>query len=373
MGKKAVNLLIHTMLITFTLLMAVFTVLAMFGAVTSPENCGFMALLALGLPGLLIVDLLLAVYWAFRRRLLLLLPLLCLAANYEYYPRVFQLPSREVPAAREGAPRLKVAAYNVNYFRYDENMTNTVSFMSHFMKQEKVDVLCIQEFAEHKELYPIDSIAAAFDLPYRALGVNSVGYNDLAVLSRYPLTGANRMIFKDSPNSAMWVDVMVDGGPVRVINAHLQTTSVNWEKDDLQRQIALGTAEDQARAAIRMSNIMTTNFRRRAMQADHIKQMVDTTSIPVVLCGDINDTPSSYVYNVLTGGGALFTDKPRLKDGFLEAGKGYAYTYHNLKRILRIDYVIHTPDLRGVEYSSPNLNWSDHNPVVMDLQLPIND
>ncbi len=361
MGRKAVNLLIHTMLIIFTLITVAVTAMAIMGEKTNPSENGFMALMALVLPGLLMTNLALVIYWICRRRWWFLLPALALGANYEYYPRVFQWPSRELPQAQADAVTLKVATYNVNYFSYDERLENTVSFIAGFLAENDVDVICFQEFASKKEFTP-DSIASALRMPYFAMGKNSVGYRDLAIFSRYPIENAHMMIFQGSANSAMWGDLNVDGQKVRLMNAHLQTTSVNWEKDDLQRQLALGTTEDQARAAIRISNIMKTNFRRRASQAAHITAVMDTTRMPLIYCGDTNDTPSSFVYSTLVGEGKRI-------DGFTQAGRGYAYTFHSMKKLLRIDYILYTPQLRGLDYYSPYCRWSDHNPVVMELTL----
>ena len=59
-----------------------------------------------------------------------------------------------------------------------------------------------------------------------------------------------------------------------------------------------------------------------------------------------------------------------LKDGFRTAGNGYMYTYRYAKRMLRIDYIFHSPSLKGIEYYSPDLDLcSDHNPVIMEVEI----
>ncbi len=362
MGKKAINLLAHTVMIILTVILAVFTVMALRGAAINPNDNGFYALMALGMPVLLGANVLMAIYWIFRKRFWFVVPLAMLGINYEYYPRVFQWPSKEQEARAQGdSSAFTVATYNVNYFRFDK-IEKTLEQVGYFMQKNEVDLVCFQEFSSSPK-FTVDSIAQSLGLPYYALGKNSTGYNDLAIFSRYPLSNKHAVIFKGSPNSAMWADVKVDGRMIRVINAHLQTTSVNWEKDDLQRQLALGTTEDQARAAIRISNIMKKNFRLRAFQVNRITELMDTTGMPVIYCGDTNDTPSSYAYSQLIGGGKRI-------DGFIQAGNGYAYTFHSMKKLLRIDYIFYTPEIRGIGYYSPYRMWSDHNPVIMQLELP---
>jgi endonuclease/exonuclease/phosphatase (EEP) superfamily protein YafD len=86
---------------------------------------------------------------------------------------------------------------------------------------------------------------------------------------------------------------------------------------------------------------------------------VDESPYPLVVCGDFNDTPASYTYRKIKGG---------LEDSFVAAGKGYAYTYRYLRRLLRIDYLFYSRDIfKATGYNSPDLEYSDHKPVIVTL------
>ncbi len=49
------------------------------------------------------------------------------------------------------------------------------------------------------------------------------------------------------------------------------------------------------------------------------------------------------------------------------------YTYRGVKGLMRIDYILHSQELKGVDYYSPNYRWSDHNPVIMEMVFPKNE
>lgn len=363
MGKKAVGLLFYALMVAVMLLNIVFTIIAMQGSTVSPEQNGFVALMALALPVLLIVNLGFVIYWVLRLRWWFVLPLAMLVANYRYYPSIYQIRCKaDLVTKVNPAQKLRVAQYNINYFSAGQ-FSETISEVAWTLRDRRIDVVCFQEFAHNKEFTP-DSMARIFGLPYFSLGHNSEGYEDLAIFSRYPLSNAHSMIFQKLPSSAMWADMNVKGQSVRIFTAHMQSTSINQEKGDLQRQLALAGTVEQARAAIRISNIMKYNFRRRAAQAHQITAAIDTASMPVIFCVDANDTPSSYVYNTLT------TGKQQLVDGFKESGKGYAYTFRSMKKLLRIDYIFHSRDLKAIEYVSPNQGNSDHDPVFSTILLP---
>lgn len=109
------------------------------------------------------------------------------------------------------------------------------------------------------------------------------------------------------------------------------------------------------KAAGRLLWDMKENFRKRAEQADYIAEEIRRSPYPVVVCGDFNDTPASYTYHRMKGA---------LTDGFRDAGKGYQYTFRQLKRIWRIDYIFYSDELKGISYDSPDTPYSDHKMVV---------
>ena len=78
----------------------------------------------------------------------------------------------------------------------------------------------------------------------------------------------------------------------------------------------------------------------------------------MVLCGDFNDVPYSYVYNVLKG---------QLVDGFRECGSGWMYTYRGGMKKFRIDYIFFDPSFKGVNYYKRELTYSDHFPVFCKI------
>jgi endonuclease/exonuclease/phosphatase (EEP) superfamily protein YafD len=78
----------------------------------------------------------------------------------------------------------------------------------------------------------------------------------------------------------------------------------------------------------------------------------------MVLTGDFNDTPISYTYNRLTR---------ILKDSFDEAGSGIGSTYRGPLFGLRIDYVMHSSELKARSYKTSEAGYSDHRPVIVQF------
>ena len=77
-----------------------------------------------------------------------------------------------------------------------------------------------------------------------------------------------------------------------------------------------------------------------------------------IICGDFNDVPYSFVYNMMLGD---------MVDGFKECGSGWMSTYRGNKNV-RIDYIFHDESLKGLTYYKQELSYSDHYPVYMKLE-----
>lgn len=156
------------------------------------------------------------------------------------------------------------------------------------------------------------------------------------------------------------VDVILNTDTIRLLNNHLQTTSVSQNRKKWERELAADNTRREAQAVQDAAETLHENFVKRAFQTDSICQLVTASPHPVLVCGDFNSLPSSYTYHRLS---------ESLKDGFKTGGHGYMYTYRYGKRMLRIDYAFHSPELECIDYYSPNLDLcSDHNPVILTVK-----
>lgn len=63
----------------------------------------------------------------------------------------------------------------------------------------------------------------------------------------------------------------------------------------------------------------------------------------------------------------LFVDNVSLS--FITAGAGLGRTFHSITPSLRIDVVLVSPAIQVVQYYSPQLDLSNHYPIITDIQL----
>lgn len=360
MGKKAVFKLFYFVSIIITLIIAITTGLASYASNVSPESSKVMAVLALALPVLLIINLLFAVYWAIRLRFWVWIPIIAIACGWNFITSIYQFSDKGIEMPND-AKGLTIASYNVTNFGKDGGYS--CNRIADFMNLEKVDIICIQEYGVYTTLTD-DSIRAVFkDWPYFVVP-KAEGHNllQLAVFSKYPIGQSKLITYPDTQNNSMWCDIEVNGTTIRLFNNHFQTTNVRQSRKTYETKIQNTKLAYESQFAMNVGELILDNESRRAQQIDQISGLVKESPYPVLLCGDFNSMPSTYSYRTIGKSGLI--------DGFKTAGHGYAYSYRYYKKILRIDYIFHSPSINVTEYFSPDLDISsDHNPVVMRFNL----
>lgn len=328
-----------------------FSLLAWLGGRYADGIMIWLSFLTLGIWGILALNALQMIVQPFtRHRRKAWLPLLAILLHTDYLLAVWQPSFFGRNTLPEGAQPLTVISYNTSHFYIDQNFVLREAAAS--LAAQHPDILCMQE-APDEEYYHPDSIRKAFCyLPYTVTSHRS-DHLPIAIYSRYPLIPVDTLYYRSSSNVSLIADVQLPDTRLRIINNHLQTTSVNVHRGLLQESSKPCTV--RIKAAIRLIWDMKENFRKRVAQADYIAEEIRRSPYPVVVCGDFNDTPASYTYHRMKGA---------LTDGFRDAGKGYQYTFRQLKRIWRIDYIFYSDELKGISYDSPDTPYSDHKMVV---------
>lgn len=350
MGKLAVYKYVMMMFLVLQMIATVFTIVALFGGNVSPVGNSARAMLVYILPILIFLNILLLVYWIIRRKwFFALVPIITIACCIPYIGTIYQFRFGNGEKTQGG---LKIATYNVAMFNRETSGFMAQDILAE-MRRQKVDILCLQEYNEISgDKKNSNSYKEYF--PYMA-----VGREDMVIYSRYPITGKKTILFEDTNNSAMWADIDVKGNDIRVFNVHLQTTGIN------------GTLHQAAKLSSQHHDVTTNKLLDaiygnytwglmfRSGQAITVANEKRESQLPVILCGDFNDVPYSFVYNTMLGD---------MVDGFKECGKGWMYTFRG-KKAVRIDYIFHDAALKGVEYYKSELTYSDHYPVFMKIRL----
>ena len=356
MGKLAVYKYLSFMVLVVTILTTVFIIMGLFGGHSNPATGTALAPTVYILPLLIVFDFILLLFWLLRRRWhWAAIPGVTLLCCIPYIGTLYQLGWFN--SNSDSKSGINVATYNVAMFGREINGFKAEDILS-VMKSHQVDVLCMQEYMERSG----DKINSDNYLNY--FTAKATGRSDMMVFSRYPIIDSLTIDFSKigkTNNSAMWADIDINGKTIRVFNVHLETTGINRTLSHTARQ------QQNNGVAVEKSTLLRTIYGRytqgmviRAQQAEVVAAEIKKSPHPVIVCGDFNDVPYSYVYRTMKGD---------LVDGFKECGKGFMYTFREGLKRVRIDYIFHSEGLEGVNYYKHEATYSDHFPVFMRIAM----
>ncbi len=342
------------------LIVAGLLVLSYLTIAVNPAQAWVVAILGLLFIPLSLINFLLILWAVKRRSKAIAIPLLAFLPALFFLGRYVQF-NGENDDLHGGMP-MKVISYNVGAFSLyssDAQVDNRVecadSIFSFLMSQD-ADVICLQEF----HVDDIDKVKQYLRRHFKGYKaeyfINHQGGHGSGnvTLSRYPVKGKGVINFDESANLALYTDYEVDRRQFRVYNCHFQSYGISFNG------IVRAIAENDEEAFAATGRKVKKSILLRPKQVNQVFNHIEDCPTDAFVCGDFNDNPMSYTYQRMKRG---------RKDSFVEAGKGFGATFSLLWPMLRIDYVLMPKRCKGVTHEVPRLPYSDHYPVVTEVQI----
>ena len=181
----------------------------------------------------------------------------------------------------------------------------------------------------------------------------------LAVFSKYPIINSGRIINVNYPkdlsttNYSTFSDIVFNKDTIRVYNVHLESFRIS-EGEDIFSILESGTTDKIGNESRKLLSQLKTSYIFRARQIKPIREHIDNSPYPVIICGDYNDTPASWAYAKMSEG---------LQDAYIKAGRGLGRTYISYKYPFRIDYILADKKFEIHKFDNPEIVFSDHYPI----------
>ncbi|MCS6981143.1 MAG: endonuclease/exonuclease/phosphatase family protein [Flavobacteriales bacterium] len=268
-----------------------------------------------------------------------------------------------------GNAGIKVMSYNVRLFGlYDwKNNIRHRNDILNFLKKQEPDIVCFQEFFVEKENGrrprfstedTLKKLLLARNIHFEAASsLYGTQFWGVATFSRFPIVNRGKIRFPGSKgNICIYSDIQIGNDTVRVYNVHFESYHLPEEKFDRLADDIQENPEYWWGVFRRMAH----SYERRAQQADSVRKSIELSPHPVLVCGDFNELPTSYVYRTVGRG---------LRDAFLESGWGLGTTYAGRIPFLRIDYILHSPKIRSTGFKVYRHKLSDHFPISCFISL----
>ncbi|MEI6508904.1 MAG: endonuclease/exonuclease/phosphatase family protein [Bacteroidota bacterium] len=357
--------IVHRIIFVLNALFIVLLLASYLAPYVSPQIFWPIAFLGLAYPVLLITNLLFIIYWIIFFKLKFLFSLAAIICGFHFIPYFVQLNAKKT---NDYTNSIRLMSFNIKYFgAYDGKKIDDADKFFEILQKVDPDVLCFQEFKNEgtnvespvfKKLFKTLKNYYHYNTCFDKRGFNSG--NSVVTFSRFPIIDSGEVEHEKGINNfTVYTDIIAHDDTVRIINAHLK--SIHFEIPDYNAIQKLDIDNDSS--VVKYSNItrkLKTAFIDRAKQASLIRDFIDASPYKIILCGDFNDSPTSYAFRTIKG---------NMKDAFSEAGSGLGRTYVGPMPSFRIDQVMLDPSFTVFNYYAKSFDFSDHKMVTSTVKI----
>lgn len=276
---------------------------------------------------------------------------------------------------------LKIMTWNVHLFDLGAwtNDESSKARIIDLINEESPDVLCLQEFYQDKKNstlpytevirnlgYPYVAFAEEYTIPKRVLTIHASSTDQIQVgnivFSKMPLMNTQIYPLGVAHYNLLNTQVMVDSNRMVDLNV-VHLTSVQFgakEKEIINAIQEEGVSKSKVQRSKTLIRKLEYAAAQRAILANQIDSLKRFMDYPMIICGDFNDIPGSYVYQTIRG--------DQLTDPFIKKGVGLGRTFREISPTLRIDHVLVDREaFEVIGYGRLIVPLSDHYPVIVNL------
>lgn len=342
----------------------VLVLLAMLGAwgcrFVAPSTFMPIAYLGLGFPIILICYLLwisILIIFGGKKQLLMLIPtVICFPIMWDTFP--INISGEE---SHSDSTNIKLATYNVCAFWQVADAPNLIAEM---LTQEDPDIICLQEYIDFRANSDPKFSALLKKYPYSTVGDASLdSYNRVVTLSKNKIVQSGMASKGKGINKAIYSDIVFGNDTIRIVNAHLASNHISRTDKEEIDSLSHGLKLDKTKEKINtFSKKMKDNYIIREQMVNDIDSVRSSTKLKMIICGDFNDVPVSYVYNTLKGDVMSVANE--------EKGWGYNYTFNEAPFFFSLDHVLYQTDKFDCIYiKREKVLYSDHYPSIVQLSI----
>lgn len=329
-----------------------------------PSKCVWISFLSYGFFPLVILNVLCALLWLFFKRWEFLISLVAILLRCGMIPLFIQIGGTEQPPEseqRSSADEFKVMTYNLHCFNGQKtdgkpDTNNAIAFLR-VVREELPDVICTQEMKDLKHYSVSDTLKSiGYKYQYSATTDRNTHPYGATIFSRSPITYVQAA---DKSGRKIYADISKDDFKVRVVCVHMCSYFFGTTHHDVIQDIKHNDI-DTSHTHRLFAKVKENVLRHETEWNDDLAPVVADSPYPLIVAGDFNDTPASHLY---------YKVRRKLKDSYVDQGKGFGVTYNGSFPTYRIDYIFHSDQLNTIAYKRLVSDFSDHNGVVAVFEL----
>lgn len=339
-------------------------------AFINPARFSWIAFAGLSYPVILVINFAFMFFWLFVRVKFALLSLITILIGWNHLSGLIQFHrNSDVPG---GKRQFRILSYNIQNFlnqnisdtKYINDFKNQVE-ITKFIIDQKADIICLQEMlydrGDHRDFaVEFGKKCKTPNFYYRNYFQSKKKKLDaIAIFTKFPIIH-NGFLEHEKKTIGIFSDLAIGSDTVRLYNLHL--ASIHFVQEDYDFIADIQSPDDQneiAEGSLKVISKIRLAFIQRGEQVEILKKHLNKCPYKYIICGDFNDTPSSFVYREISS---------EMKDAFRESGRGTCSTYAGESfPAIRIDYILYDRSFTGYHFKRQKNSLSDHYPISCTL------
>lgn len=323
----------------------------------NPVDFPRLALVGLGFPVFLLLNLFFLFFWLVFYVRYIWFPILGLLLSatfiFDYCPIRLQT---DKPMGC-----LKLLTYNIEGFHRGVSDDKGNQPILDYIVASNADIICLQECnSSNKKLTSehIDSLMHNFG--YRAIRHEKI--KSPVVFTRLPIISTFSIPYESLSNGSIAAELFYQGDTILLINNHLESYKLNGEDKKNYKEIIIDPENKETEhRARKLINKMAEATKLRGPQVDSVSRYIKLSGRnSVIVCGDLNSSPISYSCHRLS---------EKLKSAYTQSGFGPGFSYNQNGFYFRIDHIFISDYWQSYQTTvDKSINQSDHYPLITYLK-----
>lgn len=360
-------------LIWINIAIGLLLLLGCYGSWLDPGKFWFTGLFTLSSFYLVLLLIGFIVFWLFTKPGLVIISSISLLLVYNPLKHLVKIRLSNNFTINKPNSQIRVMSWNVEHFDILEHKTHPERKleMIALINNYQPDIACFQEMVGsdsiRKAINYIPDFLERMDMPdyyysyNRKLDFDQNHHFGLITFSKYPIINKKTVSYPphDYNSIFQYTDILKAGDTFRVFNIHLQSLKFSGRNLQYIKDPSMNDEADLEDSKNIISKFKH-GFLKRGIQSNRIRNEIEKSPYPVIICGDFNDVPNSYAYNTIGKG---------LQNAFAEKGTGIGRTYNGISPTLRIDNIFADKRFEITQFTRVQKKLSDHFPLFVDLFL----
>ena len=355
------------------IVLGVLFLLGCYGGWSDPKTWWPLGFLTLSAFYFLLLLILFILFWVFIKPRWSLISIVVILCTYKPITNIIPLRFSSSFEKQKQPGALRIMSWNVEHFDILEHKKHPEKKqeMLQLINENQPDIACCQEMVGSDNVpkainYIPDIMQAEGFTDYHysfnpKLDFDGNHHFGIIIFSKYPIINKQTVSFypNDYNSIFQFADIVKGEDTIRIFNIHLQSLKFNAANLEYIEKPTITDEADLKKSKSLISKLKK-GFLKRKVQAERIREEMDKSPYPVIVCGDFNDVPNSYAYNTIGKG---------MKNAFAEKGSGIGRTFSGISLTLRIDNIFVADKFSVEQFLRIPKKLSDHFPLFTDVEL----